>query len=81
MLCFTEQSCLLLIVLLHVLKAKKPLESKVNALKYVLWALWVMQFVSGSVVTSSSLREYTVVSENGGSETFSYMLQQKCEFP
>ncbi|XP_043075944.1 nidogen-2 isoform X2 [Puntigrus tetrazona] len=33
-----------------------------------------------SVVTSSSLREYTVVSENGGSETFSYMLQQNTSF-
>ncbi len=39
-----------------------------------------MQFVSGSVVTSSSQREYMVVSENGGSETFSYMLQQNVSF-
>uniref|UniRef100_A0A8C1LHS8 Nidogen 2b (osteonidogen) n=1 Tax=Cyprinus carpio TaxID=7962 RepID=A0A8C1LHS8_CYPCA len=33
-----------------------------------------------SVVTSSSLREYMVVSENGGSETFSNMLHQNVSF-
>ncbi|XP_042603111.1 nidogen-2 [Cyprinus carpio] len=33
-----------------------------------------------SVVTSSSLREYMVVSENGGSETFSNMLHQNMSF-
>ncbi|XP_058612238.1 nidogen-2 [Onychostoma macrolepis] len=33
-----------------------------------------------SFVTSSSLREYMVVSENGGSETFSYMLHQNVSF-
>ncbi|RXN26763.1 nidogen-2 isoform X2 [Labeo rohita] len=33
-----------------------------------------------SAVTSSSLREYMVVSENGGSETFSYMLHQNVSF-
>lgn len=39
-----------------------------------------MPFTSGSVVTSSSLREYMVVSENGGSETFSYLLHQNVSF-
>lgn len=39
-----------------------------------------MYFVSGSVVTSSSLQEYMVVSENGGSETFSYRLHQNVSF-
>ncbi|XP_016086104.1 nidogen-2-like [Sinocyclocheilus grahami] len=33
-----------------------------------------------SAVTSSSLREYMVVSENGGSETFSYLLHQNVSF-
>ncbi|XP_048064439.1 nidogen-2 [Megalobrama amblycephala] len=33
-----------------------------------------------TVVTSSSLREYMVVSENGGSETFSYLLHQNMSF-
>ncbi|XP_073790160.1 nidogen-2 isoform X1 [Danio rerio] len=33
-----------------------------------------------SVLTSSSLREYMVVSENGGSETLSYLLQQNMSF-
>uniref|UniRef100_A0A672MN56 Nidogen-2-like n=1 Tax=Sinocyclocheilus grahami TaxID=75366 RepID=A0A672MN56_SINGR len=33
-----------------------------------------------SSVTSSSLREYMVVSENGGSETFSYLLHQNVSF-
>ncbi|XP_030626654.1 nidogen-2 [Chanos chanos] len=31
---------------------------------------------NNSVVTSSSLRDYTVVSENGGAETFSFLLRQ-----
>ncbi|KAI4903764.1 hypothetical protein NFI96_028806, partial [Prochilodus magdalenae] len=33
-----------------------------------------------SVITSSGLHQYMVVSENGGSETFSYLLHQKISF-
>uniref|UniRef100_A0A3B4EK71 Nidogen 2b (osteonidogen) n=1 Tax=Pygocentrus nattereri TaxID=42514 RepID=A0A3B4EK71_PYGNA len=34
-----------------------------------------------SVLTSSSLHQYIVVSENGGSEMFSYLLHQNISFP